>query len=184
MSNKLWLLFLLFVSQPLLADTEEYESKFKCSVTNVAVIMNEDGKSHKFNSIHNIKTGSDVIIELSLDNIFYSLTLSHLKDSQIIGFGLVTLNDNHLSEELKNLTLKDEVIKIEDFGGFATLRKNHISLQAQNHNFSLSRYYKNDWQGLFSLMTETWVETYSVNCLDTNFEYSEIRAFAESMKNK
>ena len=184
MSNKFWLLFLLFVSQSLLADTEEYESKFKCSVTNVAVIVNEDGKSHKYNSINNVKTGSSVIIELSLDNIFYSLTLSHLKDSQIIGFGLVTLNDNHLSEDPKNLTLKDEVIRIEGFGSFASLRKNHLSLQAQNHNFSLSRYYKNDWQGLFSFMTETRMETYSINCLDTDFEYSEIRAFAESMKNK
>jgi len=117
------------------------KGEMKCAVKSNYVVINEEGVPKLFKGFADeFKVGDSLSFKFKVDNNFWF----DLKDDKS-DFSHFTFFERNQAKYSDFLGLQFE----SDYGSKITFRKNFINWDLILGNLILSRYYKNDWSGIF-----------------------------------
>ncbi len=163
-----FVVFLSFLSS--LAYAQSVSGSMDCTVTGSVVVASEEGKFKTYSFIEGgVKANEKLTLnyEVSGNSIYISLKRDRSeKDTVISAFMSTNLN-------------KDITVEKGYNGGHVLTENNHhhsISFLPdyirikEFRELSISRYYKNDWHGIFTNVNpmESFSQTLTLNCRHTN----------------
>jgi hypothetical protein len=140
-----------------------------CTVTGSVVVATEDGK---FNTYSNIEGGVKANDKLTLNyvvtsnSIYISLERDKAEKNKVINAYKSTADSDVLVQSGKNggFVLTEKI-----FNHSISFTPDYIRI-GEFREFFISRYYKNDWHGIFSNVSQigAYTQTLTLNCRHTN----------------
>jgi hypothetical protein len=164
---RFFLIALIFIFNQAFAQTAS--GSMDCTVTGSVVIASEEGKFKTYSAMEGGVKANDRLTlkyEVIKDSIYIELKRDRAEKNIVINAYLSSSNLNTtaekgydggfiLTEKLskKSISFLPDYIRIKEF-----------------KEFFLSRYYKNDWHGIFSNVSniDTYTQTLTLNCRHTN----------------
>jgi hypothetical protein len=163
--KKLLLLSIFFLNQ---AYAQSVIGEMDCTVTGGVVIASEEGKFRSYAGFTGGVKANDkltLIYEVTSNSIFITLKRNINENNTVISAYLSPNKANITSEKKSNgIILSDS-----SFNHSISFLSDYIRI-SEFREFFISRYYKNDWHGLFSYVSqyESTSQTFAVNCRHTN----------------
>lgn len=158
---------LIFISNQVFAQVAS--GTMECTVTGSVVIASEEGQFKVYSMVKDgVKAKENLTLNYDVGNDYIYIELKRNRaDNNIV-----------INSHLSTKNLETTAVKSSN-GGFVLINKNfnhsisflpdYIRVKGFRE-FVISRYYKNDWHGIFSDVrpTETFAETLTLNCRHTN----------------
>jgi len=150
---------------------QSIEGGFNCKITGSTVMKSEEGK---YRSYLGFKGGAKVNDETTLrynvdeEYVYIEMTRKDNKADFIINQILGAEDD---VERSKNRGI---IISNDSQGGSISLLPDYIRVKNISKEFSLARYYKNDWHGMLveHSPADLYVMVFAFNCRHTNDQLS------------
>jgi hypothetical protein len=146
---------------------KDTNGEMNCTVTGNVVVASEDGKFKQYAGVKDgIKTGDSLKLEyrFATHGAFLGLMRKDAKDEKIITSTYISLGNKGNIKHRKNGLILSE----ETFGEVSFLQ-DYIRISNIFGDFYLSRYYKNDWHGIFinTSVPDLATHTMTFNCRHT-----------------
>ena len=151
------------------SNAQSVKGSMNCSVTGNVVVASEEGKFKSYSSIQGgVKVNDRVILEyeVSSNSIYIALKREQVEKNSIIVAYLSTTNAETFAEKRKSSGFIVEDLRFQHSVSFLP---DYIRIK-EFSEFFISRYYKNDWHGIFSEVhnLEATTQTLTLNCRHTN----------------
>jgi hypothetical protein len=167
--KKLYCLILLsFLNFPIASQQRiDISGEMNCTVTGNVVITSEEGKFKQYAGYQDgIRSGDNLkfLYKFADHGVFLRLFKSDIKNTGILS-EYIRLKDEKNIERIKN-----GLIFSGDGNSKISFLEDYIRISNIFGDFYLSRYYKNDWHGIFVYVksSELSSHTMTVNCRHTN----------------
>jgi hypothetical protein len=160
------IILIFFASQ---AYAQTVKGSFDCTATGVAVVASEEGKFKTYPSVKGgVKANENLTIEYSVSNnsILLSLKRDQVEKNIVINAFLSSDEIDIKTEKVKNGGF---ILTDSRYSHSVSFLPDYIRINAFRE-FFISRYYKNDWHGIYSNVSngDSFTETVTLNCRHTN----------------
>ena len=196
----LFIYCLLIFKSSMVYSSDELTGYFECKVKGINIIGIEEGKHKEFSGYKNaVKKGDNVKIYY-ISDIHHILRIKseadlipiHVSFSNAKTKGPITPYDTRVSFMKKDESCKkkDWTCQLEDMtylnsnNGLArvSLNDDWIYATSLDQTFTLERYYKNDWNGIFSKFNSVNLTSYNIT-FDCRHSKDKLNDFLDKMKN-
>jgi hypothetical protein len=165
--DKFNLVALLIVSCQ--ASAQGAEGEMDCMVTGNVVVASEEGKFKTYSGIKGgVKVNEKLILSymISKNSIYIALKREQVEKATVISAYLSTDNKETTSEKSDSGGF---ILKDNKYGHSISFLPDYIRIN-EFRQFFLSRYYKNDWHGIYSFVDplDSSSHTLTLNCRHTN----------------
>ena len=173
--KKLYCFILLsFLNFPIASQQRiDIKGEMNCTVTGNVVVSSEEGKFKQYSGYQDgVKSGDNLKFEYNFADHGAYFGLSRRDPKETI------INNEYISLKAeKNVERnKDGLILSGNFNSKISFLQDYIRLSNSRGDFYLSRYYKNDWHGIFVYVKSWDLSSYTmtVNCRHTNDKMESI----------
>lgn len=140
-----------------------------CKILDQITLKVKEGKSKRYNGYKNgLKIGDNFLIEFFADLHApkYTISINHSqKDNSYIAVNIS--EHNYVREDYGG-------IGWNDFGDYQVLRPDTLILRTMNSQLFGERYYKNDWNMVFTFEWGTELFAQTLNCLSVPDDYNKL----------
>jgi hypothetical protein len=162
-----FLVFLIFISNQAFSQTAS--GSMDCTVTGSVVIASEEGKFKTYSMITGGVKANDKLTlnyDVRKDNIYIALKRDRAEKNIVIN---ASLSSSNLDTTVENGSSGGFVLTEKIFNNSISFTPDYIRIK-DFREFAISRYYKNDWHGIFSNVDpiEPLTQTLTLNCRHTN----------------
>lgn len=160
------ILIILFSSH---AYAQVIEGTMDCTVTGNVVVASEEGKFKTYSGTKGgVKANEKVALNylVSDNSIYIELKRDQVENNIVINFVLSSSNVDTIAEKYKNNGI---VLRQNEYKHSISFLPDYIRIK----NFaelSISRYYKNDWHGIYSYVNpaDATIQALTLNCRHIN----------------
>lgn len=144
----------------------DINGEMNCTVTGNVVVSSEDGKFKQYSGFkEGIKSGDSLKLEYRFANhgAYLALLRRNPKEDVVVSTYIGFKDDNNIKHQKNGLILSDKTF------GEASFLQDYIRISNVFGDFYLSRYYKNDWHGIYVRVDvlQFTSQTMTVNCRHT-----------------
>lgn len=162
-------IFLILLAASCSSNAQSAEGWMDCTVTGNVVVASEEGKFKTYAGIQGgVKVNEKMLLtyQVRSNSIYIALKREQAEKNSIITVNLSTDNLDTKAEKNKGGGF---IVEESTFQHSISLLPDYIRIKEFNELF-ISRYYKNDWHGIFSAVNnlESSTQTLTLNCRHTN----------------
>jgi hypothetical protein len=163
------ILFLLMLTVSFSCNAQSAEGSMDCTVTGNVVVATEEGKFKSYSSIQGgVRVNERVILtyEVRSNSVYIALKRMQVENNTIINAYLSSDNVETKAEKNKGGGF---IVEDSNLHHSVSFLPDYIRIK-QFSEFFISRYYKNDWHGIFSAVhnLDSATQTLTLNCKHTN----------------
>jgi hypothetical protein len=161
------LIFIVFFSS--LAHAQSADGSMDCTVTGNVVVASEEGKFKTYSGIKGgVKANEKLILTYKVSNnsIYIELNRVQAENNTVMNAYLSSTAINTIAEKYKNAGF---ILTDTNFNHSISFLPDFIRVK-DRAEFFISRYYKNDWHGIYSSVS-SWdltAQTLTLNCRQTD----------------
>ncbi len=168
------IIFLTLLAASLGCQAQSAEGSMDCTVTGNVVVSSEEGKFKTYSSMQGgVKANEKVTLNYKVgsNRIYIDLKRNTKENSIIINQYLSTDDSETTVEKIQNGGF---IFKDSSNNNSISFLPDYIRIKGLEE-FFISRYYKNDWHGIFAdvMNIETTTQTVTFNCRHTNDKMDE-----------
>ena len=175
MNKHLLLILLGFGSLEAFSRDSEFKFSLNCKIKDQVIFQIKDGVSSRFNSYRNKSAIGD--------NFSVDFTMLHGEKSYLLKIGsdelmISEVFDNIFATNIRSLIAYKDINK----RGVGWISNGNVTLNGSIGVFHLNRYFKNDWQLLFTSAANTnQTRMLTANCMNMPSKFDEVMSIIESI---
>ena len=163
------IIFLALLIASLSCKAQSVEGSMDCTITGNVVVSSEEGKFKSYSSIQGgVKANEKVILtyKVSSNSIYIDLKREQAEKDIVINTYLSTDERETTAEKSQDGGF---ILKNSKYSHSLSFLPDYIRIKGFKELF-ISRYYKNDWHGIYSAVhnLESTTQTLTLNCRHTN----------------
>lgn len=161
--------FLVFFFISNQAYAQSVSGSMDCTVTGSIVVASEEGKFKTYSMITGGVKANDKLTlnyEVRKDSIYIALKRDRAEKNIVIN---ASLSSSNLDTTAENGSSGGFVLTEKTYNNSISFTPDYIRIK-EFREFAISRYFKNDWHGIFSNVDpiESFTQTLTLNCRHTN----------------
>ncbi len=173
--RKYFMLFSVIITSVVFANNQgaDFYGEMECTVTGNVVAASEEGKFKQYSGIKDgVKTGDNLRLEyrFATHGTYIGLKRRNVEKEIVINAYIGKKNSGYKVDRSKNGLI------LEDYLTAISFLDDYIRIQWIDSQLYLSRYYKNDWHGIYASVRgpELFTHTIAINCRHTIDKIDEI----------